>query len=124
LNDYGKRFKERFHEVKDHPTTETKSYSETTTHITRTADGTVHEETTTTERLPDGTTKTTKLVKTPEGETRTETIVNKPLFKERFRALPGGEETSNSASAGNGSGDKHGNGNGNGNKAWWFWSRK
>jgi hypothetical protein len=119
LNDFGKRFKERFHEHIDHPTTETKSYSETTTHITRAADGTVHEETTTTERLSDGTTKTTKLVKTPEGETRTETIVNKPLFKERFHALPRGEETVGSAI---GLGDKHGNGNGN--KAWWFWSRK
>jgi hypothetical protein len=31
--------------------------------------------------------------KTPEGETRTETIVNKPLFKERFRALQRREES-------------------------------
>jgi hypothetical protein len=66
----------------------------------RAADGTVHEETTTTEHLPDRTTKTTK----PEGETRTETIVNKPIFKEPFHALAQGEEA---ASAGNRSGDTH-----------------
>jgi len=133
---FGKRFEDAFQHLKDHePAKDINTYStetSTTTHITRNADGSVHEETTTTERLPDGSTKTTKLVKTPQGETRTETIVNKPFIKERFRALPRPEESTVSAngaetmvpSVAAGNVDNKGNADRRDNRAWWFWSRK
>jgi hypothetical protein len=133
---FGKAFEDRFQDLKGQEDQETKSYStetSTTTHITRAADGSVHEETTTTERLPDGTTKTTKLVKTPEGETRTETIVNKPVIKERFRELSRADNAKNGSSGAEtrvtsppapmGGPDNKGNGDAK-NWAWWFWSRK
>jgi len=136
VESFGKRFEDVFQHLKDHePIKGTNTYStetSTTTHITRNADGSVHEETTTTERLPDGTTRTTKLLKTPQSETRTETIVNKPFVKERFRAPPRPEEPTVPA---NGSKtmvpsvaadnvDNKGKEDRRDNRAWWFWSRK
>jgi hypothetical protein len=51
---------------------ETRSTSKTvTTHITRTADGTFHKETVTTEQLPDGSTKTSRTVETTPVESTT-----------------------------------------------------
>jgi len=121
----------------------TRSYSmatSTTTHVTRSADGSVHKETVTTERLPDGSTKTTRIVDTTpaDGNSRTETTITTtpspsphpqtsyPALSEEEdkawsrsrRSIKASEESDNTTGS-----DKNGNNNSK-NNAWWFWSRK
>ena len=136
FDEYDKRFQEQFKTAQngDH---QLKSYSRetsSTTHITRNADGSVHKETVTTERLPDGSTKTTRIVNSTPAfndsrESMTETTVttrpsttpadsledtsrNRPPIEEKPKIEGNKLEP-----------DKKGNGDPK-NWAWWFWSRK
>lgn len=130
FEDFEKRFEERFKRAKEDDAV--KSYStETsmTTHITRSADGSIHKETITTEWMPDGSTKTTRIVNTtPAGsdaqQSRTETTVNTtppaaPSIQEKPWPRPRIEEAPkfDTESVDKGNSDHK-------NWAWWFWSRK
>jgi hypothetical protein len=131
FNDFEKRFEERFRGAREDDTI--KSYStetSTTTHITRNADGSVHKETVTTERMPDGSTKTTRIIDTtPAGadarQSRTETTINTtpstvPAIQEKPWPKPQIEEGPKFDPE---SADKKGH-NDPKNWTWWFWSRK
>jgi hypothetical protein len=131
FEDFEKRFEDQFKNIQ----ADNKSYTRetsTTTHITRNADGSVHKETTTTEKLPDGSMKTTRIVnKTPaEGDSRTETTVKttpatRASSEDMWRTSRSFENEDNSTSKpdADASNDKKGN-NDQRNWAWWFWSRK
>jgi hypothetical protein len=132
FEDFEKRFEDRFRRAREDDAV--KSYTaetSTTTHITRSADGSVHKETITTERLPDGSTKTTRIVDTtPTGgdtrQSRTETTVNttpppiastvheKPWPKPQIEDAPKFDTESSDRR------ETHDPKN----WTWWFWSRK
>ena len=111
----------------------------TTAHMTRNADGSVHKETITTERLFDGSTKTTRIVDTTpaDGNSRSETtITTTPPRHPPSTSLPDSFPSSHEVQPGNRhyaiksseepekvvEADKNENNNLK-NSAWWFWSR-
>lgn len=112
----------------------------TTTHVTRNADGSVHKETITTERLSDGSTKTTRIVDTTpaDGNSRTETTITRspPPPPSPQTSYPAPSETEDKPwgrhRESNGSSEELENGveadkketNNSKNSGWWFWSRK
>lgn len=135
FEDFERRFQDRFRSIKGE-TPQVKSYStetSTTTQITHNADGSVHKETVTTERLVDGSMKTTRIVKTtPAGgdsqQSTTETTVNttpsvNTAVEEKSWNCPRLErksqldkDKSTSSEIGRSKDQK--------SWAWWFWSRK
>ena len=117
--------------------------SSTTTHMTHNPDGSVHKETITTERLADGSTKTTRIVdSTPaDGNLRTETTITTtpppPVPGDPYlppalakvedrpwnRRHRGGANTPSETLEKDVESDKKENNNSK-HSAWWFWSRK
>lgn len=136
FEDFEKRFHDRFGSIQGGETPQVKSYStetSTTTQITCNADGSVHKETVTTERLADGSTKTTRVVQTtPVGgdsqQSNTETSVNttpptNTAVEEKSWDRPRIEEKSHIGTDKLTSSEKSGDNDQNG-RAWWFWSKK
>ena len=136
FEEFEKRFQDRFRGLQGGDNSQVKSYAtetSTTTQITRNADGSVHKETVTTERLADGSTKTTKVVKTtpPAGDSqqsRTETTINttppvNTTMQEKSWNTPRSEETQIEMKKSTNSDIIKGN-NDQKSWAWWFWSRK
>jgi hypothetical protein len=133
FEEFEKRFHDRFRSLEGEETPQVKSYSaetSTTTQLTRNTDGSVHKETVTTERLADGSTKTTRVViSTPAGgdsqQSSTETTINTtpPVSTAVDWNRPRIEEKSqiemNKSTGSEKSGD-----NDQKRWAWWFWSRK
>jgi hypothetical protein len=127
--DQEKVFKDRFQQA-DTPVKSYSTETHTSTHIIRNSDGSVHKETITTEKLSDGSTKTTRIVNTtPAGgdaqQSRTETTVNttpptvSSAVEDKAWKLPRDEDKSTKVEMD----EKKGN-DGQKSWAWWFWSRK
>jgi len=137
FEEFEKRFQDRFRKsLRGGETPQVKSYpteTSTTTHITHNADGSVHKEIVTTERLADGSTKTTRVVQTKPSsgdsqQSNTETTVNTapPLNapkEEKAWNPPRIEDMSQIETDKSTSSNKSGN-NDQKNWAWWFWSKK
>lgn len=130
------RFEQNENSMKESYSTRTT----TTTHVTQNADGSVYKETVTTEQLPDGSTKTTRIVNTTPGEgdkpTTTETTVTTippsatkeplELSRKRYSRLrmpekPHAEEKSQFEERKEVPGKKDVDQR---NWTWWFWSKK
>ena len=133
FEEFEKRFHDRFRSLEGEETPQVKPYStetSTTTQLTRNTDGSVHKETVTTERLADGSTKTTRVViSTPASgdsqQSSTETTVNttppvntavdwnRPRIEEKSQI----EMNKSTCPEKSGYNDQK-------RWAWWFWSRK
>jgi len=119
-------------EIKTLPEDTAKVYSRETrieTNITRNPDGSVHKETVTTEKLPDGSTKTSRIVDTtPAGEESRESATERTLTAPAANTLLRWEESWSDVekpkAVEKSSDSEKKQENSPNNWTWWFWSRK
>jgi hypothetical protein len=134
-DELGKGFDERFKALEDGSSKIISTETSTTTKITRNPDGSVYKETVTTEKLADGTTKTTRTVDTTAAndpyQSRTERTVNTSPTKDtamrwgdsgpdgcRIEDTKEAKKVRELADTGKKEASRPND------STWWFWSRK